>query len=590
MVAMIRLVFILHLCILSATVHTAQPGVPVYWLTHFEKSDYLETPRYDETMRYFRMLSDSSAWAQMSPFGLSPQGRNLYYLAVSREGVFEPVELPLRTRPVVLIINGIHAGEICGKDASMLLLREILITKEQEHLIDNVDLIVVPIFSVDGHERFGPYNRINQNGPKEMGWRTTAQNLNLNRDWMKADAPEMQAMLRLIARWNPDFIIDTHSTNGADYQYTITYILEVHENLYGETAAWLRETFIPYMERYIEEQGFPVFPYVTMRQWFAGIESGLTRSASAPRFSSGYAAVQNRPGIVVETHMLKPYRDRVYSTKAMIESVIAYANDHPNVLLDLNRKADWLSIEKYYTNREFLPLNFELTDRYRMKRFRGIRAVREFSELANAEILRYTGQPMETEVRFYDDVVVTDSVTIPPVYVIPKEWGYIVDRMRLHGIAVETLAEETTLRVTRYRFTDVQYAATSYEGRQRVNVEYETYRETVTLPPGTYLVPTDQRTIRVIAHLLEPAGPDSFLRWGFFNTIFERKEYFELYVMEPIAQAMIRDNPSLRNEFDKWLEAHPQFYDNPYQRLYFFYQRSPYYDEQLNVYPVMRVE
>lgn len=568
----------------------AQDAIPGAWLTHFEASDYLETPRYDESMEYFRQLSDSSGYASMYSFGVSPQGRDLYCVVVSKDETFEPLDLRNRTKPVILILNGIHSGEIGGKDASMLLLREILITKEQEHLIDNIDIIVVPIFSVDGHERFGPYNRINQNGPKEMGWRTTARNLNLNRDWMKADAPEMQAMLKLIAEWTPDFIIDTHSTNGADYQYTITYILETNENLYGETAAWLSDTFIPYMENYIEEEGYLVFPYVTMRQWFGGIESGLTRGVSTPRFSSGYAAVQNRPGITVETHMSKPYKDRVFSTKVMIESILDYAYAHPGLLLDMNRNADWISIEKYHTNRDYLPLRFELTDRYRKKEFKGIESVRKKSEIANTEILTYTGNPIEKEVRFYDDVVVTDSITVPPVYLIPKEWSGVVERMKYHGIKVETLAGETTLPVTRYRFTDVEYASNSFEGRQQVDVKYETFREMITMPEGTYVIPTDQRTVRVIAHLLEPKSADSFLRWGFFNTIFERKEYFELYVMEPIAREMIRKNPFLVTEFEYWLEENPEAKDNPYQRLYFFYQRSPYYDDQLNVYPVMRVE
>jgi hypothetical protein len=351
---MTRFLLLSIVMITAMTAVYSQSDIPAHRLTHFEKSDYLETPRYNESMDYFRKLSDESDYATMFSFGVSPQGRDLIYVAVSKDKSFQPVDLANRTKPVILIVNGIHSGEIGGKDASMILLREILITKEQEHFLDNVDLLVVPIFSVDGHERFGPYNRINQNGPKEMGWRTTAQNLNLNRDWMKADAPEMRAMLQLISAWLPDFIIDTHSTNGADYQYTVTYILETHGNIYSETGTWLGDTFIPYMERYIEDKGYLVFPYVTMRQWFAGIESGLTRGVSTPRFSSGYAAVQNRPGIVVETHMLKSYKERVFSTKAMIESILEYANTHPDRLLNLNRTADWVSIEKYHKNREYL--------------------------------------------------------------------------------------------------------------------------------------------------------------------------------------------------------------------------------------------
>jgi hypothetical protein len=569
---------------------SSQPQTAEEWLTYFEKSGYLETPRYVETMEYFRKLDRSSLHANLYSFGVSPQGRELYCMVVSKDEAFTPADIRRSGKPVILIVNGIHSGEIEGKDASMLLLREILVTKEKESLLDNVILLVVPVFSVDGHERFGPYNRINQNGPKEMGWRTTAQNLNLNRDWMKADAPEMQAMLTLINTRSPDFIIDTHSTNGADYQYTLTYILETHGNIYGGTAAWIKEKLIPYMENYIGDVGYLAYPYVMMRDWNAGIDSGLTGGASTPRFSSGYAAIQNRPSIVVETLMLKPYKDRVFSTKATIEAILTYANEHPNELINLNREADMMSVSKYAVQKQYFPLSFRLTESYETKSFKGIDAQRVKSEISGSEVLVYTGDKVDKEVRFYNDVIVADSIRAPQAYLIPVEWKEIVDRIRLHGIDVFELTEEETLPVSRYRFTDVRYAPQSYEGRQRVDVEYETFSDTVTLPAGTFIVPTDQRGIRVILHLLEPKAPDSFLRWGFFNTVFERKEYFEAYVMEPIARKMMEEDPHLKAEFERMIREDEQFANNPYARLNFFYARSPYYDQQHNVYPVMRID
>jgi hypothetical protein len=568
----------------------AQTEIQDEWLTHFEQSGYLETPRYAETIKYFRKLEQASPYAELFPFGMSPQQRELYCMVVSKDGAFTPDDAKRTGKSVILIVNGIHSGEIEGKDASMLLLREILVTKEKQSLLDNVILLVVPVFSVDGHERFSPYNRINQNGPKEMGWRTTAQNLNLNRDWMKADAPEMQAMLRLISSWLPDFLIDTHSTNGADYQYTLTYILEMHGNIYSGTAAWIQEMLIPYMENYIENAGFLVYPYVMLRDWNAGIASGLTGGASTPRFSSGYAAVQNRPGIVVETHMLKPYKDRVFSTKVTIEAILTYTNDHPGKLIELNRTADLITIEKYVAQKRYFPVGFTLTDSYETKNFKGIEARRVKGAASGSDVLVHSGEKVDMEVNFYNDVMATDSVRAPQAYLIPVEWKEIVDRVRLHGIEVLELTEEETLPVTRYRFTDVRYAQQSYEGRQRVDVEYETFTETVTVPPGTFIIPTDQRGIRVILHLLEPKAPDSFLRWGFFNTIFERKEYFEAYVMEPIAQRMMGENPHLKAEFERRVREDEQFASNPFARLNFLYERSPYYDQQHNVYPVMRVD
>ena len=215
------------------------------WETLFEKSEFVSTSDYNETMDYFQKLADYSDFAEFYSSGISPQGRKLKYLLVTKEKIIAQNELMKLSKPIVFIINGIHSGEIEGKDASMLLLREILITKEKEYLLDSLNIIVIPIFSVDGHERISKYNRINQNGPIEMGWRTTAQNLNLNRDWMKADTPEMQAMLKLVNRYLPDFVIDTHTTDGADYQYTVTYSVEWSKNMFSNTADWLGNKFVP---------------------------------------------------------------------------------------------------------------------------------------------------------------------------------------------------------------------------------------------------------------------------------------------------------------------------------------------------------
>jgi hypothetical protein len=582
---------IVIICLLIASAYAILlADAPDEWRTHFEKSDYLETSRYDESIAYYKRLCSESDFAHIIQFGTSPQGRELYYIAVSEENRSAPVKPSQRRKPVILIINGIHPGEIAGKDASKLLLRDILITGERRHLLRNADLLVVPVFNVDGHERFGPYNRINQNGPRETGWRTTAQNYNLNRDWTKADAQEMRAMLRLMQEWTPDFIIDTHSTNGADYQYTATYIAELKGNLYTETAQWMNDELIPYMIDYMNARGYGTFPYVALRNWFGGLDSGINSEPALPRFSSGYAAVQNRPSLVVETHMLKPYRDRVFATKAMIEAVLEFTNEQPQALIDMNRTADWISVEKFHAGREFLALDFLLKDRYRTVEFKGVEARMRRSSLTGGELVEYTGKPMRQTIRLYDDAVAADSVLVARVYLIPQEWSDIAERMKLHGIRVERMVESAVLRVTRYRFTNVEYASQSFEGRQRVDVDYDTFREWLLIPAGTYVVSTDQRTIRLIAHLLEPKSPDSFLRWGFLNTIFERREYFELYSMEPIAQDMIRKNPALKGEFDKWLRKNPQVRDDPYRRLYFFYERSPYYDDRLNLYPIMRVE
>ena len=560
------------------------------WQTYFEKSNYLKTPRYTETMEFFYRLAGYSEYAEMITFGVSPQGRDLNCLIISKDKAFAVKEAKKTGKPIILILNGIHSGEIEGKDASMILLREILVTKEKEWLLDNVILLVIPIFSVDGHERFGKYNRINQNGPKEMGWRTTAQNLNLNRDWMKADSPEMQAMLKLFTEWLPDFLIDNHTTDGADYQYTITFGIEYFKNIYSETEDLLRKEFSPFLHKKMNEAGFLSYSYVGLKDWTKGVDSGLTDYPATPRLSNGYSTVQNRPSLLIETHMLKPYKDRVFSTKAAMEAVIEFCSDNKARLIELNKRADINSVINLIEKNEKLPLQFNLSDMSVKVSFKGIKYNKEMSEISGTENIVYTGEKVDMEVDLFNDAQVVKDVSVPKEYIIPKECFQIVNRMKLHGIIIDTLKEDKIFNVKRYRFTDIKFAATPYEGRNRVSFVTNEYYEKLKIPAGSFLVNTNQRTIKVIVHLLEPEGDDSFIKWGFFNSIFEQKGYFEPYVMEKIAGEMTKENPQLLKEFEEKLSADEKFRNDPYTRLNFFYERSPYSDSQMNVYPIMRVE
>lgn len=564
------------------------------WTTLFESSGFISTSDYNETMNYFQRLDEFSDYADLFGFGRSPQGRDLNCLLVTKEDKMiiekriadgkKPLE-----KATVLIINGIHAGEIEGKDASMILLREILITKEKEHLLDSINLLVVPIFNVDGHERKSKYNRINQNGPEEMGWRTTAQNYNLNRDWMKADSPEMQSMLLLISTWNPDFIIDTHTTDGADYQYSVTYQVERFSNIDSQTGSWLAEKFIPYLERKVTEKGFLIFPYVSMKNWSQGLDSGITDWASSPRLSTGYFALRNRPSLLVETHMIKPYKERVFATKAVLETTFEFIKNFNSELITLNLNADKNSVINFHHEKRFLPIDFSLSEKYDEVLFKGFDYKKEFSEISGTEKIVYTNNPKEFKVKYYRDVFASDSVQMPDYYIIPAEWSSLADRMSFHGIRYFKSEYDTNVSVERYKFSNVKFSGSSYEGRLRVSFDFEKFEEEVKIPAGSIIVPTNQRTIRLIAHLLEPKCEDSFVQWGFMNQIFEQKEYFENYVMEQIAEEMLNKNPELKHEFERKLSEDQAFRNNPYERLNFFYKISPYWDKNLNLYPVMRL-
>lgn len=558
------------------------------WKTKFETSNYLETSRYDESIEYFSKLAEYSDYAKLFSIGISPQGRNIYAFLVTKENNFEPENIYNSSKPLIFIINGIHSGEIEGKEASKLLLREILISKEKEFFLDYVNLLVIPVFSVDGHERFGKYNRINQNGPVEMGWRTTAQNLNLNRDWMKADSPEMQSLLKLIQNYKPDFFIDNHTTNGADYQYTVTYGMEVFpEFISPSLAGWSKNEFLPYIKNYVEDEGFLFAPYMGFKD--GKFENGLTYWSSLPRFSNGYTSLLNRPGLLVETHMLKPFKERVFATKSMIEGVLNYCVENGNKLKKLIREAEDFTINNYVLNKKPFALTFKGTDDYEPFLFKGISSVVDSSEISGGKRVTYTGEPIDIETKFFNKLTVTDSIIAPYAYVIPREWNILIERMKLHGIEFIINEKEFEVDAERYKFKNIRFNNNPYEGRHLINAEYESYIEKVTIPEGSFIIKTNQPNVRAVLHFLEPKSPDSFLRWGFFNTIFEQKEYFEPYVMEKIAKEMLEENPELKKEFEQKLAEDEKFRDNWWQRLNFFYERSPFYDKNLNLYPVMRI-
>ena len=299
------------------------------FLTYYEKSGYVKTPRYSETIDFCKKLDKASALLHYNTFGISPQGRDLPLLIADKYGNFTPDAVRKSGNAVLLIQACIHAGESDGKDAGLMLLRDMVINKIGLQLLDHVTILFIPILNTDGHERFGHYNRINQNGPDEMGWRTTAQNLNMNRDFVKADAPEMQAWLKLYNAWLPEFFVDCHVTDGADFQYTMTYALETKGNLEKDLSDWTSKVCETFLVDEMKKSGFPVFPYVQFRNWHDP-RSGLTLGVAPPMLSQGYSAVQNRPGLLIETHMLKPYKVRVNSTYTMLVHTLELLNNLNN--------------------------------------------------------------------------------------------------------------------------------------------------------------------------------------------------------------------------------------------------------------------
>lgn len=556
------------------------------WLTYYEKSDFLETPRYEETIRYSKMLASASDFIHYTTFGVSPQGRDLPLLIADKNNNFTPESVKASGNAILLIEACIHPGESEGKDAGFMLLRDILIHNKNPELLENTTILFIPIFNVDGHERFSAYNRINQNGPKEMGWRTTANNYNLNRDFTKADAPEMQQWLKLFNQWLPDMFIDIHTTDGADYQYQLTYAMHIQGDMDKAHTVW-QNNYLEKVEKKLIHDDVLIFPYVSFRRWHDP-RSGLVRRTHGPRYSTGYSANQNRPALLVETHMLKDYKTRVDATYHLLRHTIAIMDKEYQELKQINTQADKKA--RQMAGKEFV-LDYYISQKDSTTiKFKGVDYNIVYSDLTGGDWVQFSDQPKEYELVLFENLKPEAKVKLPEAYIIPAEWQEVISRLDFHGINYEVLKKDSVITIETYKFSDVQFANFPFEGRQMVsNFNQEKILIDKKFVKGSVIVPVNQRSAKLIAHLLEPSGPDSFLKWGFFNTIFERKEYVETYVMEKMAREMIQENPQLKVDYEKAVQENPDYYSSQWNKLFWFFERTPYWDQQKDIYPIGRI-
>ncbi len=580
----IRIIIVAVFCMLSAKINSNAQTKE--WITFYEKSGFKETPRYAETIEYSKKLAQYSKIISYSTFGVSPQGRDLPLLIADKSGLTEIGKIKNSGKAVILIQACIHAGESDGKDAGLMLLRDMAIDNKYEELLENVSILFVPIFNVDGHERFGHYNRINQNGPEEMGWRATAQRLNLNRDYLKADAPEMQAMIRLYQKSLPDFYIDCHVTDGADYIYPLTYGLQMQGNLNKTQTNWLRDDYLPFVEKEMNISGNPIAPYMDFVQW-NNPKSGIKAYLEGPRFSGGYAAFNNRPALLIEAHMLKDYKTRVTATYFMLLNSIRYISENSEELVQINRNADKIASDLYNRGAQCV-LNYKVDKNPGKFKYKGFEYSVEKSDLSGGLWYKYGDNPVEYEIDYFERVP-DQSVNLPYGYIIPVELKEVIEKLSLHNVHMETLLHDEVIKIEAYRFRDVTWNSRPFEGRLMLNFEIDSELRDVYFPKGSKIVLLNQRASQLAIHMLEPQAPDSFVRWGFFNEIFEQKEFAESYVMEKMAREMLAENPELKEDFEQKMNDDTDFASSSYAILNWFYMKSPYWDKNMNLYPIGRI-
>ena len=551
------------------------------WVTPAEKTRLARTPRYEQTVSWLRKLVDAAPELAMVSLGTSPEGRDIWMVIASPQGASTPEALRANGKPTLLAQAGIHAGEIDGKDAGMMLLRDLTVRGNLSDLLREANFLFVPIFNVDGHERFSRFSRMNQRGPEETGWRVNARRLNLNRDYSKLDTPEMRALVTALNRWEPDLYLDLHVTDGLDYQYDITYGYNGPHAFSPKIAGWLDRYLTPAVNRDLREWGHTPGPLIFPAD-FKDPENGLVLWTGDIRFSNGYGDARHLPTVLVENHSLKPYDQRVLGTYLFLESALRTLGLQGDRLLkaiasDRSRK----------TAR--VPLDWQIpADLDEWLEILGVESRRLPSPISGRERVEWTGIPAVLGYPYRKQTEPSITVDRPIAYWIPPAWSDVIERLAIHGVRFERITEPREIAVEMYRIGDPVLETAPFEGHVRVTGTPQLEKIRRVFPPGSIRVPTSQPLGILAMLLLEPAAPDSFFQWGFFHQILQRTEYAEAYVLEPMAERMLAGDEALRVEFEEKLREDAEFAADPDARLLWFYERTPYFDPEWLLYPVAR--
>jgi hypothetical protein len=550
--------------------------------TVFEESKGQKTATYQETIDFYIELAKDFPEVNIQMIGKTDSGHPLHIVTFNPAGDFNFQNIR-KDKTLILINNGIHPGESDGIDASMLLFRD-LVTHKIEHP-KNVVLVSIPIYNIGGALNRNSTTRANQNGPESYGFRGNAQNYDLNRDFIKADSKNAKTFAQIFHLVKPDIFVDTHVSNGADYQYTLTHLFTQHNKLGGELGNYLQHVIIPKLEQGLEAAKWPITPYVNV--FNRPPNGGFSQFMDYPRYSTGYTSLWNVMGMMVETHMLKPYKQRVEGTYELLKQMTQIAEKEHTTIKTLREKVN-------DTTKEALTyhLNWKIdSTKTQIISFRGYEADTIQSEITGFQRLKYNRtQPFIKDVVYYNTYVPNDTIVVPAAYIIKKGWHAIVERLEQNQIEYKLLEQDTTLQVESYKIASYDTRKSPYEGHYlHYNTSVEAATKNVAFDKGDYLVTTDQVGIRYLIETLEPAATDSFFNWNFFDPILQQKEGFSPYVFEDVALDLLTKNQTLCDSFLLKKENDKAFSNNWYTQLSWIYKKSRYYEPAHLQYPVYRV-
>nr|MBC7612316.1 hypothetical protein [Pseudopedobacter sp.] len=550
--------------------------------TPFELSKGQRTTTYQECISFYQKLASSYNQIKILDYGLTDIGKPLNLIVLSKNKVFDPKTIHQKNKAVLFINNGIHPGEPEGVDASMILSRELL---KNNALPENVVIIIIPLYNIGGALNRGSYSRANQNGPESYGFRGNAQNLDLNRDFIKTDSKNSYAFQKIYNDWNPEVFVDTHVSNGADYQYVMTLIETQKDKLNPILSKYMTQNLVPHLYQEMAKVNFEITPYVD--HIAETPDSGIAGFLETPRYATGYTTLHNTIGFITETHMLKPFAKREEATFDFLKIILQKVSNDATVLVENKRKAD-NDVKK----QNVFALTWELNkDSSKTINFKGYEGKHKPSEISGQPRLYYDeSEPFTKPIPQFNQYDATINVEKPFAYIIPQAWDRAIQLLKLNNVEMKELSHDTTLKVSSYYIDDYKTSQRPYEGHyNHSGVRVKTVQNNIKYYKGDYIIYPNQKSNRYIVETLEPQATDSFFAWNFFDAVLGQKEYFSPYVFEDLAADLLRKNPELRKQLDKAVQADEKMKNSSQAQLNWVYQHSPYYEKTFLRYPVSRL-
>ncbi len=552
--------------------------------TVFETSNGLKTATYAETIKFYASLAQKYPSISMFQMGETDSGLPLHVLIFDpKNGQHSKAKFSKNGKNLLLINNGIHPGEPDGIDATMMLFRDLAEGKISAP--KNTLIATIPIYNIGGALNRNSTSRTNQNGPEAYGFRGNARNYDLNRDFIKSDTKNARAFAEIFQWLQPELFMDNHVSNGADYQYVLTHLFTQHDKLGGELGNYLHTSLMPQLENALHQKEWDITPYVNVFNQVP--EKGFAQFMDSPRYASGYTTLFNTLGLTVETHMLKPYKQRVEGTYELMKTFINIADADASTIKDLRKK----SFEKYKVG-SYYPIAWEVdSSKTSILKFQGFEGKMVPSNITGANRLKYfRDQPFTKEVTYYNNFKPTDSVKIPSAYIVPKGYWNVIELLKLNKIEYSELQNDSVISAEVYHIKNFETVKNPFEGHYlHFNTEVTKNTETVTANAGDLLIKTNQPGLRYLMETLEPSAPDSFFNWNFFDAILQQKEGFSPYVWEDMAEKFLNENPKIKLEFEAKRKNEPAFAENWYAQLDWIHKQSPYYEKSHLRYPIVRV-